>query len=83
MHSIPDESIATRRPIGATFFVSPTTKVLDPVQLAELERTFRDWATASPRRDVRMSRQRILLIFLLIRHTGAKLNEILDIKAGD
>ncbi|PTN37865.1 TOBE domain-containing protein [Desulfonatronum sp. SC1] len=83
MHSIPDESVAARRPIGVAFFVPPTAKVLDSVQLAELERTFRAWATDSPRRDVRVSRQRILLIFLLIRHTGAKLNEILDLKAGD
>ena len=30
-----------------------------------------------PRSDVRLSRRRILLIFLLIRYTGAKLNEVL------
>ena len=50
---------------------------LDPVQLDQLEHAFRHWAEDSPRRDVRLSRRRILLIFLLIRYTGAKLNEIL------
>ncbi len=83
MHTILNEDPANRRPIGASFSVPPNVKVLDSVQLAELERTFRVWATDSPRQDVRWSRQRILLIFLLIRHTGAKLNEILDLKAGD
>ncbi|SMP73919.1 molybdate transport system regulatory protein [Desulfonatronum zhilinae] len=83
MHTIPDEDPATRHSPGASFSVPPNVKILDSVQLAELERTFRVWATDSPRRDVRESRRRILLIFLLIRHTGAKLNEILDLKAGD
>ncbi len=50
---------------------------LDTVQLNRLEQSFREWAEGSPRRDVRLSRRRILLIFLLIRYTGAKLNEVL------
>jgi molybdate transport system regulatory protein len=50
---------------------------LDTVQLNLLEQAFRRWAEASPRKDVQLSRRRILLVFLLIRHTGAKLNEIL------
>jgi molybdate transport system regulatory protein len=50
---------------------------LDTVQLAQLEQSFRHWIDASSRRDVRLSRRRILLVFLLIRYTGAKLNEIL------
>jgi molybdate transport system regulatory protein len=52
-------------------------KCLDAVQLSQLEQSFREWAQASSRSDVRASRRRILLIFLLIRFTGAKLNEIL------
>ncbi|WP_031385885.1 TOBE domain-containing protein [Desulfonatronum thiodismutans] len=83
MHTIPDKDSSTRRSPRASFSVPSSAKILDSVQLAELERTFRVWATDSPRRDVQWSRQRILLIFLLIRHTGAKLNEILDLKAGD
>ena len=49
---------------------------LDPVQLAQLEQSFRAWAEAAPRLDVRLSRRRILLIFLMIRYTGARLNEV-------
>ena len=50
---------------------------LEPLQLGQMEQSFRQWANHSPRSDVRSSRRRILLIFLLIRYTGAKLNEIL------
>ncbi len=50
---------------------------LDAVQLNQMERSFRRWVEDSPRSDVRLSRRRILLLFLLIRYTGAKLNEVL------
>jgi len=53
------------------------SRYLDPVQLNRLEEAFREWAQGTPRSDVRLSRKRILLIFLLIRYTGAKLNEVL------
>jgi len=52
---------------------------LDTLQLDKLERSFRNWVSESPREDVRLSRRRILLIFLLIRYTGAKLNEVLTL----
>jgi len=52
---------------------------LDAVQLSQLEQSFRLWADASRRRDVQLSRRRILIVFLLIRYTGAKLNEILSL----
>lgn len=51
---------------------------LDSIQLKALEDSFRDWTTASKRIDVNESRMRIFLVFLLIRYTGAKLNEILS-----
>jgi len=44
-----------------------------------LEQSFRSWADGAPRADVRLSRRRILLIFLLIRYTGGKLNEVIAI----
>ncbi len=53
---------------------------LDTVGLARLEESFRKWAEASPRADTRLSRRRILIIFLLIRYTGAKLNEVLALE---
>jgi len=49
---------------------------LDSIQLSQLEKSFREWTESSPRRDVRLSRKRILLIFILIRYTGGKLNEV-------
>jgi molybdate transport system regulatory protein len=50
---------------------------LDTVQMNRMEQSFRSWADGAPRADVRLSRRRILLIFLLIRYTGGKLNEVL------
>lgn len=60
-------------------------RCLDTVQLAALEQSFRSWAEASSHRpDITSSRKRILLIFLLIRHTGARLSEVLYLDpAGD
>jgi molybdate transport system regulatory protein len=52
-------------------------RCLDTGQLDRLEQSFRRWARDAARQDVRLSRQRILLVFLLIRYTGAKLNEVL------
>ncbi len=53
--------------------------VLDTVQLNKMEQSFRLWVSESARKDVHLSRMRILLIFLLIRYTGAKLNEVLTL----
>lgn len=50
---------------------------LDTVQLGRLEQSFREWVDRSSRADIRRSRRRVLVIFLLIRYTGAKLNEVL------
>ena len=50
---------------------------LDSTQLSKLEQSFREWVKESRRPDIRLSRKRILIIFLLIRYTGARLNEIL------
>jgi molybdate transport system regulatory protein len=59
------------------YAVPQETRYLDPTDLAKLEQSFRLWERASSRADVRISRKRILLIFLLIRYTGARLNEVL------
>ncbi len=71
------------QPEGSHFSIPPNAKLLDTVQLAEMERSCRAWAEDSPRLDVCRSRQRILLIFLLIRHTGAKLHEVLELRPQD
>jgi molybdate transport system regulatory protein len=64
---------------GRIFSAPDHEKCLDIVQLHRLEQSFRDWAEAASRADVRLARRRILLIFLLIRYTGAKLSEILGL----
>lgn len=55
-------------------------RCLDAVQLEKLEQAFRTWAKAVKRDDHRTSRDRILLIFLIIRYTGARLSEVLKLK---
>ena len=62
---------------GRIFSAPGHDKYLDPVQMQQLEQSFRAWAQGAARANVRASRHRILLIFLLIRYTGAKLNEVL------
>lgn len=64
------------------YAVPEETRHLDPAELARLEQAFRSWSEASSRPDVRASRKRILLIFLLIRYTGARLNEVLTLDLG-
>jgi len=70
-------SIAERSSHARILSVSKGSRFLDTLQLNRLEKSFRDWAGNAVRGDVRGSRRRILLIFLLIRYTGAKLNEVL------
>lgn len=55
---------------------------LDSNRLADLEEAFRRWAKSGKRSDHRQSRERILLIFLIIRYTGARLNEVLSLDLG-
>jgi len=64
---------------GRMFFAPDEGKYLDSVRLGQLEQSFRDWIVDTPRSDVRLSRKRILIIFLLIRYTAAKLNEVLSL----
>lgn len=53
---------------------------LESNDLARLEQAFRTWATkAGPARA--LSRKRILVMFLLIRYTGAKLHEVTGLHA--
>jgi molybdate transport system regulatory protein len=67
---------------GRILFQPDDGRYLDTERLQRLEASFRAWAEESHRADVRLSRKRILLIFLLIRTAGAKLNEILALDPG-
>ena len=57
-------------------------RCLDTADLQRIEVQFRHWAAAPLRDDLRPSRLRILLLFLLIRHTGARLGEVLALEPG-
>jgi len=59
--------------------IPDSERCLDAQQLYELEQSFRQWAKSSSRKDIQNSRKRILLIFLIIRYTGARLNETLSL----
>ena len=58
-------------------------RCLDTLQLNRIESALREWVSSGRRSDLRRSRRRVLLIFLLIRYTGARLNEVLRFKPGD
>lgn len=77
----PDQSLLTSKNMnhGRIVSIPEDGQYIDSIQLNQLEQSFREWSNSSPRMDVRLSRRRILIVFLLIRYTGAKLNEVLAI----
>jgi molybdate transport system regulatory protein len=79
----PEASITAKSYQGSILTVPDRDKCLDAVQLHRLEQSFRHWVEAAARPNVRLSRRRILIIFLLIRYTGAKLNEVLSLDPFD
>jgi molybdate transport system regulatory protein len=58
-------------------------KALDLVQLGTLEQAFRRWAKSISGNKRQLSRLRVLLVFLIIRYTGARLNEVLTLDVAD
>ena len=62
---------------GRIIVTPDENQCLDTAQLNVMERSFRDWVDGSRRSDIRYSRLRVLIIFLLIRYAGAKLSEVL------
>lgn len=75
--NMPESSIPERSSHARIVSMPDEARCLDTIQMNRLEQSFRKWAEGSPRADVRLSRRRILLIFLLIRYTAGKLNEVL------
>ncbi|MGC8604452.1 MAG: TOBE domain-containing protein, partial [Desulfomonilaceae bacterium] len=74
------DSFNSRLPNPARIYtVQDETRSLDLTQLSKLEQAFRSWSDVSTLPHIRSSRKRILLIFLLIRYTGARLNEVLTL----
>ena len=70
-------SLSKNKNHGRIISIPDSDQHLDTSQLNCIEQSFREWVDNTPRTDIRFSRQRILIIFLLIRYTGAKLNEVL------
>jgi len=62
---------------GRILSIAEDTHCLDSMQLEQLEQSFRSWSEEPVRPGLRLSRKRILCIFLLVRYTGAKLSEVL------
>lgn len=62
-----------------SFFVPDGVKHLDTIDLERLTGAFTSWAAASRRVDSASSRRRVRLIYLVIRHTGARLGEVLAV----
>jgi molybdate transport system regulatory protein len=76
---VPQSSMTERSSHARIVSMPNESHCLDTVRMNRLEQSFRNWAEDSPRADVNLSRRRILLIFLLIRYTGGKLNEVLTL----
>ncbi len=74
---VSDSPITERTSHARIVSISHGGQCLDMVQMNRLEQSFRSWAGGASRSDIRLSRRRILLIFLLIRYTGGKLSEVL------
>ena len=61
------------------FRVSEHVKYLEPSQVKAFEKAFALWKDGAKRTDSVRARMRMWLIFLLLRHTGARLGEILSL----
>jgi len=59
------------------FSVPDDVKFLDTLELTRLSEAFTAWTERAGRPDVAVSRNRVRLIFLVLRHTGARLGEVL------
>lgn len=69
-----------KAPRAARMFQVPdTVKHLSPAQLDALTRSFRDWLLAARDARTRQGRMRMWLLFLLLRHTGMRLGEALEL----
>ena len=65
------------------FRVSDQVRYLEPFQLRLLEEAFDAWRDSAKRSDSVLGRTRIWVVFQLLRHTGARLGEILSLDDTD
>jgi len=59
------------------FFVPEGVRYLDGMQIEALTRAIEAWARAARTPQIRLSRQRLRLVYLMLRHSGAKVGEVL------
>ncbi len=72
-------SLANNKNHGRIVSTPKEGRCLDTAQLNLMEQAFRHAVENASRPAVRFSCRRLLIIFLLIRYTGAKLNEVLAV----
>lgn len=78
--STPAGSRAKPKPCAARMLrVSTDIKHLSEEQVEGLTQAFRCWRDNAGRSNVRASRERVYGLYLLLRHTGAKLGEVLSL----
>ena len=76
-----DTRVPPPRNMSAVLFDPPCDfKWLTQEEMTRLTAAFRHWKNAAPSAGIQLSRQRIWLIFLLLRHTGAKVGEVLSLR---
>ena len=71
------ESGGKRFRAARIFSVPEDVKFLDTLELTRLADAFTAWTERAGRPDVAVSRNRVRLIYLMLRHTGARLGEVL------
>jgi len=71
------ESGGKRFRAARIFSVPDDVKFLDTLELTRLSEAFSAWTDRAGRPDVAVSRNRVRLIYLTLRHTGARLGEVL------
>ncbi|WP_415718983.1 TOBE domain-containing protein [Maridesulfovibrio sp.] len=70
---------ATKLSTSEVFDVPDNILHMSREELAVLELGFRCWKDRTPRADYARSRTRVFCLFLILRHTGARLGEILKL----
>lgn len=73
-------SVATRANPAGMLTIPDEVRCLDTNGLEKLEAAFREWVAKGRGAGVAVARRRILALFLLLRHTGARLGEVLGLE---
>ncbi len=59
------------------FFVPEGVRYLDSMQIEALTQAIDAWVAAARTPQIRLSRRRLRLVYLMLRHSGAKVGEVL------